>query len=500
MRGKWSVRVVLVVFAAAAAGAGAETVEVTPGQDWCGIVNAHGAGDEIVLLAGDHAGPCWIQADGAAGDPLVVRGEGAGTPSRIVYDGAGDNVTNVFSEHLVIRGLAFGPSQDAIDAIKIREGGDILIEGCTFDQVGGISISANSADTYDLVVRGNELSDLQATGMYFGCHSGAGSCATNVIVEGNLIDGVDSSAVGYGLEVKVDSRAIVRDNVIHDTKGPAIEIYGSYDVAVVSEVRGNLVIGSRNDGTLEIGGGPCVVEANIAVGGAYGAIHVYDYQDRGLMRGVHVVNNTAVGVEDLAIRIADWEAGNDLVLANNAVFRDGGAAMTGTVPGVTWEGNVECGSASECWVDAASWDFWPAASSPLLAGAVAAGPGWTVGDDFCGQVRGSPPHAGALERTAGEDGPGPLAVAFKDTFACPDGGGDDDAADDDTGDDDGGDDDGADDDDADDDGAGDDDGGGDDDAAPAGDCRCAAGGPRVGALAGIAALTALGVTWRRRRP
>jgi Right handed beta helix region len=478
-----------------AGAAGAATVEVTPGEDWCGIVNAHGAGDEIVLLAGDHQGPCWFQADGGVGDPLVVRGEGGPNLPRIVYDGAGDNVTNVFSEHLVIRGLAFGPSQSGIDAIKIREGGDILIEGCRFDQVGGISISANSADTYDLVVRGNEFTDLQSTRMYFGCHDGAGACSTNVLIEGNLIDGVDSSNVGYGLEVKVDSLGIVRDNVIHDTKGPGIEIYGSYDLGIVSEVTGNLVIGSRNNGTLEIGGGPCIVEANIVIGGAYGGIYAYDYGNRGLQRGVHLVGNTAVGIEDLAIKIHDWGGAEDLVLANNAAFRDGGAAVSDAVPGVTWEGNVLCATAAECWVDAAVWDFWPAAGSPMLDEGVAPSGGWLEGDDFCGQTRGPTPHAGALERTAGEDGPGPLAVAFKSEFDCPDGGGDDDdAGDDDAGDDDGGDDDGGDDD------SGDDDAGGDDDATPDGDCSCRVAGSATaaGPLA-VIVLAVAGLSLRRGR-
>lgn len=491
--------IILVVLATTAGFAAAATVEVSPGEDWCGIVNAHGAGDEIVLLAGDHQGPCWFQADGMAGDPLVVRGEGGPTPSRIVYDGAGDNVTNVFSEHLVIRGLAFGPSQSGIDAIKIREGGDLLIEGCTFDQVGGVSISANSADTYDLVVRGNEFFDLQSTGMYFGCHDGAGSCSTNVLIEGNLIDGVDSANVGYGLEVKVDSLGIVRDNVIHDTKGPGIEIYGSYDLGIVSEVTGNLVIGSRDNATLEIGGGPCVVEANIVVGGAYGAIYAYDYGNRGLQRGVHVVGNTAVGIEDMAIKIHDWGGAEDLVLANNAAFWDGGAAVSDAVPGVTWEGNVTCATAADCWVDAAARDFWPAAGSPLLDEGVAPSGGWTEGDDFCGQTRGSPPHVGALERTAGEDGPGPLDVELKSTFACPDGGGDDDAGDDDAGDDDADDDDIGDDDSSE---AGDDDTGGDDDEPPVDDCDCTHVPQGLGSVEALfvgALLGGAGLVWNRRR-
>jgi hypothetical protein len=87
-------------------------------------------------------------------------------------------------------------------------------------------------------------------------------------------------------------------------------------------------------------------------------------------------------------------------------------------------------------------------------------------------------------------------VALKDSFACPDGGGDDDAGDDDTGDDDAGDDDAGDDD------FGDDDTAGDDDAAAMDDCDCTHVPRRPGSVEALFAaslLGALGLIWRRRR-
>jgi hypothetical protein len=33
--------------------------------------------------------------------------------------------------------------------------------------------------------------------------------------------------VGYGLQVKLNSTAVIRDNVIVDTKGPGIMVYGA---------------------------------------------------------------------------------------------------------------------------------------------------------------------------------------------------------------------------------------------------------------------------------
>ena len=474
-------RVTLVMLLLGVAPAGAETVNVAAGEDWCAVVNGLGAGDEVVLGAGDHAGPCWIQASGVAADPLVIRGEDGPHP-HIVYEGAGDNVINLFGEHLVLRHLAFGPTQDGIDAIKYREeGGDVVVQDCEFTQVGGISFSANSADSWDLVIRDCRFTDLQATGLYFGCHDGAGDCSSrDVLVEGNLFDGVTSDAVGYGLEIKVDSYGIVRDNVIHDTQGPGIEIYGSYDDNLVSHVTGNLVMGSRVDGSLEIGGGPCIVTGNIVVGGAQGAIYAYDYSGRGLQRGVTIAGNTALGVDAAAVRISGWD-GDDLVLANNALWREGGAELPQLGGHVEVAGNVLCATAEACFEDAAQLDFWPAAGGSLVDGA--AGTQADAGaQDFCDQAPLEPPHAGAYQRTT-ETGPGPLDVDFKHTFDCPAGPGDDDDDDDSAGQ-----------------PTDDDDGADDDDSAGGGGCSCsmATGAGRTGG--GVLLLAWLAISAIARWP
>ncbi len=437
---------VYLVALALGAPAGAATVNVAAGEDWCAAVNAMGAGDEVVLGAGDHAGPCWIQTSGAEGDPLVIRGEDGPHP-QIVYEGGGDNVINVFGSHLVLRHLAFGPTQTSITAIKVREEvGGVAIEDCEFVQVGGVAIAANSGDSWDLVVRDCRFTDLQATGLYFGCHTGAGDCSSSdVLVEGNLFDGVTSSGVGYGLEIKVDSFGVVRDNVIHDTQGPGIEIFGSYDDSRVSYVTGNLVMGSRANASLEIGGGPCIVHSNIVVGGVEGAIYAYDYDGRGLQRGVTIAGNTAVGVDERAIRISSWD-GDDLTLANNALWREGGAELPQLGGNVVVQGNVLCPTAGDCFADASQLDYWPAEGGPLVDGSAGVLAD-AAAHDFCDQAPLDPPHAGAFQRTEEQD-PGGLSVDFKATFDCPQPAGDDDDAADDDDDDASGDDDQTDDDDS----------------------------------------------------
>lgn len=402
--------------------AAAGEITVQPGEDFCAAFNQAAAGDVVILAPGTHAGPCALSSGGQPGTPKILRGADPNDTAVIAYAGNSSNVIDVLASDIELHDLAFGPSNADIDAIKIKDGSRIRVESCSFTAIGGISISANSKDSDRVQIVGNTFKALQATGIYLGCHDGMGSCAaTDVLVEGNLFDGVDSPAVGYAMEIKLDSWGTVRDNVIHDTKGPAIEIYGSTDLARQNLVEGNLVIGSRNAGTLEIAGGPTVVRNNIVVGGNVAGLYVYDYQSRGLVRAIQVVGNTVVGDAGPAILLSKWAEGMDLELADNAAWQQAGAgpALPAAIPGVAWAGNVDCGAdPSACWLDPAARDFWPADASPLLSGGAAPTLAPPLTDDFCGQPRGVVPHAGALERTL-SPGPGPLPVAFKSEFACP---------------------------------------------------------------------------------
>jgi hypothetical protein len=136
-------------------------------------------------------------------------------------------VIDVLASDISIRNLSFGPTEPGITAVKVKAGDRTVIAGCTFVGIGEVALAANSADSDGLVIEDNTFTDLDATAIYIGCQDGAAQCvASNVLVHGNLIDGVDSSAVGYGMEIKLDSWGTLSDNVVNDTKGPAIEVYG----------------------------------------------------------------------------------------------------------------------------------------------------------------------------------------------------------------------------------------------------------------------------------
>ena len=163
--------------------------EIGPEANLCAEINGLSAGEELVLAPGDYQGPCAIRRGGATGAPLIVRGADPARRPRIVYQGLNTNVIEVRASHVVLRGLEFGPTQDDVDAVRIFAANDVVVENCLFSRLGGIAVVANHSNVRGLVVRQNVIRDSQATGMYFGCHDGSGCTVTQLVIEGNFIDG-----------------------------------------------------------------------------------------------------------------------------------------------------------------------------------------------------------------------------------------------------------------------------------------------------------------------
>src|SRR6266849_5803207 len=198
--------------------------EIGPEANLCAEIKALPRGEDLMLEPGEYQGGCAIRRGGEPGAPLVIRAADFARRPRIVYSGNSTNVLEVRTSHVTIRGLEFGPTQAEVDAVRIFGGADVTIEDCRFNQLGGIAVVANHASVHGLVVRRNVIRDSLATAMYFGCHDGAACTVTGLVVEANLIQGVTAPdpQLGYGIEVKLNSVGILRDNVIVSTKGPGI--------------------------------------------------------------------------------------------------------------------------------------------------------------------------------------------------------------------------------------------------------------------------------------
>lgn len=383
----------------------AGVIRVTPRDNWCALVNAAAPGDEIVFAAGDYTSPCWISARGASSAWVTMRSESTtdGSRARFVYAGSTSNILEIRpgAAYLRIRGFAFGPSQAGVDAIRIRQVTDLVIEDNVFSSIGGISIAANDSgsESARLLIRGNTFRDLRGTGIYLGCHEG--NCKVrDTLIEGNFFDGVTSDGVGYAVQIKLNSYATIRDNTIYRPQGPGIMVYGSTQGDTPSVIEGNYVEGSRTDGGVVVGGGPAVVRNNVVVGNAYGGISAQDYGGRGLQRGVWIVHNTILANQDSGINVQGWLAGAGNVLAYNAVLPvPGTPALRPMAPAGTVVGNAVCTSACFENVSVAPYDLWPRIGGGLVGAAGGGGEAWRPRDDFLGVPRGEEADIGAFERS-----------------------------------------------------------------------------------------------------
>lgn len=371
-------------------------LEIGPGTDWCRAVHQLPAGEELVLRPGEYQGRCTLRHGGTAARPLVIRAQDPAAPPRLTYADRTGNLLDIHAGHVVLRDLHFGPTRADVDAVRIHLADGVRVERCRFTRVGGIAVVANSGSISGLTVRGNTIRDSASTAMYFGCHDG--SCALDqVLVEDNRIEHVDAAEgeVGYGIQVKLNSRAVLRRNTILDTKGPGIMVYGDRDLLRSTLMEGNLVVGSRQSSGIVVGGGPALVRNNIAIRNAEAGIALQDYGGRGLLRGVIVAHNTVFDNRQAGLAAAG--AVLDARLVNNAVHaRAGTPAMPASRAGLVLLGNVDC-SLSPCFTDPVVLDLSPLPVSPLLALGFPAGGDWVPETDYFGRPRAYPPAVGAID-------------------------------------------------------------------------------------------------------
>ncbi len=352
------------------------TQSVNPGSAWCGVVNAAAPGDTIVFAAGIYTGTCSITASGSLAAPITLRSQTASAADRAVlaYPGTSSNIIDVYGSYLVFRWLTFGPTAPGagVNPLKLRSSVQGIVVDQNVFQGTDIAVAANSSgSTYrSISITNNVLTNMQSTGLYFGCHDGTSCHALDILIQGNLIDTVQpGDGVGYGLEIKLNSWATILENTVYDPQGPGIEVYGSNRGDPPSVVERNYVEGSRNDAGINVGGGPAIVRNNIVVGNAYNGIWAQDYAGRGLQQNVWIVENTALANQTGGIKVSNWQAGAGNILAFNAVAPLlGTPALTPASPiADTLLGNVACVPAASCFVQpvSAPYDLWPLSGGPL---------------------------------------------------------------------------------------------------------------------------------------
>ncbi|HET7378900.1 MAG TPA: right-handed parallel beta-helix repeat-containing protein [Gaiellales bacterium] len=284
---------------------------------WSSVLDDVSPGDEIHLAPGRYIASVAFTRGGRLEEPVVLRSMDQMRPATLVPGPAGSPILDLRANDVVIDGLAFGPSGRGIHALVLRGASRVTVKRCRFHDIGGLAI-VETMTARDIVIRANRIVESRTTALYFGCHGG--ECAiTDLLIESNHIEHVSapSGSIGYGIQVKLNSRAIVRNNTIIDTKGPGVMIYGCEHDTPPSIVERNRVMASRRSSGIVIGGGPVIVRGNIVVNNRQAGIRLEDYGRRGLLRAIEVRDNVtadnrwggiSIGAAGRGVRIAHNQA------------------------------------------------------------------------------------------------------------------------------------------------------------------------------------------------
>jgi hypothetical protein len=371
--------------------------EIGSEANLCAEINSLQPGEILTLMPGDYRGPCKIRRGGTAGSPIVIRGQSIIEKPRIVYEGQDSNVFEIIADYVTLRSLKIGPTKRNVAGVRILARAGITVEDCEFSQLGGIAIAATRTSVDGLYVRRNIVIDSSATAMYFGCHDGMECQISNLSVERNFIRGVDAvePEIGYGIQLKLNTTGVISDNVIADTKGPGIMVYGSSDQNRPSLIERNFISGSRQSSGVLVGGGPARVRNNIVSRNFQGGITLQDYADRGLLRKISVLNNTSFK-NDFGEFVVPLQATLSEVLfaSNAAVTSDGAQAFPRRQTGLELRQNIDC-TTRVCFTDPLSLNFSPIPASPL-AHVANLGDAALPLDDYYGRSRNGRLTAGAV--------------------------------------------------------------------------------------------------------
>ena len=320
----------------------ASVTEVTPSSDLGAAIVALKPGDELVLRGGTYSfnSSFAFTAVGTPTQPITIGGKTGETAIILMTTDANNVMEVIGSRYLVLRNLKITGGSHGI---RLMSSSFVTLEDNEIYETGDVGLSANSGGTYDgLVIRHNHIHHTNGTGegMYLGCSSD-GCRVTNSIVELNFVHHTNRSTVeqGDGIELKEGSSGnVIRNNVIHDTNYPGIITYSTVGNGPANIIEGN-VIWNTNDYAIQ-SAADSIIRNNIVLGSS---IAVQPHE-AGSPSNQVIAHNTVIGA---AIEVRG--VSGSVVVANNAVYNNGGAAIqliNGNLSLVTVVGNVGAGGLS----------------------------------------------------------------------------------------------------------------------------------------------------------
>ena len=401
----------------------AAVVEIGPGADVRAAIAALNPGDELVLRGGTYSftSRFAITKVGTPSQPITIRGKAG--EIAVVTNVATQNVIEVDSSlYVVLKNLSITGGSHGV---RFMNSDFVTIEDNEIYETGDVAVSANSGGTYEgLVIRHNHIHHTNGTGegMYLGCNSNA--CRVmNSVIEWNYVHHTNRATVeqGDGIELKEGSSGnVIRHNVVHDTNYPGILTYSTVGNGPANIIEGN-VIWNNNDWGIQ-SAADSIIRNNIVLGSGIGL----QAHQAGSPSNQVVTHNTVIGT-GISVR----NVSGSVVIANNAVYSNGGAAIaliSGNLGLVTVAGNVGSGGLSGAssgfvtgngidgdfvaghYNGGPPIDLFPKSGSALIGSGAAA---HIVAEDFNRTPRNGAADVGAYRYQSGGNPGWTLAAGFK---------------------------------------------------------------------------------------
>lgn len=282
-------------------------------------------------VRGTAQAPVWVEAFDPRRPPVITRPD---AKQNVLNLGEGKR-----TEFVALRGLHL---KGGSSLLRIYDCGNVWIDRCELSEAGAEGITANVKDTDHLFITRNHIHHLltaKATceGMYLGANGGKAVMHHSVIASNHVHH--MGGTQGDGIEVKQGSYANwIVGNHVHDTRYPAILVYGTAGKAP-NRIERNVCYGSKN-AALQVQG-EALVRNNLLLAEEGAALLSTDHQ--GKSRELVVVHNTIAG-KALGARLNSWSGREGMVFANNLVVSEGRALFfpKGS-DGVTLSGNACAG-------------------------------------------------------------------------------------------------------------------------------------------------------------
>lgn len=416
----------------------AAEIEVSPGDDLEGAVNALQPGDVLILHGGTYELTDRFGATvmGTEAMPITIRAADGEAP-HVHRATADENIVDFdAAEYVVIQGIEFSGGSAGLRFASSR---NITLQDCEVHETGDVAVRANDGGAlYEgFQILHNHIHDTHGTGegMYLGCNSN-GCQFTGALIEGNWVHHTNAADVeqGDGIEIKEGSSDnIVRDNVVHDTNYPCILVYANAGNGGVNTIERNLLFNCGDHGIQAAA--DATIRNNIILSANSDGIAMQSHQS-GAPANLVVVHNTVLKATNAAISVRD--AIGSVVIANNALYAESGDALFtnggdqsmievagnvgvgGFAIGTLGAGDITADFVSASYAGAPPLDAFPAAGGALANGGDL---GYVVADDFnCDARPGTEADVGAYLFDA-EGNPGwTLQAGFKECGAGNEGG------------------------------------------------------------------------------